>query len=302
MCQPLPLNSAAWCDGFYENPELSTCWHLGGLCKKSESSRRQPALFWVSMTSCCLMLWPNTSSGCFWRRETNPQWKKYGSLLFGCCFCCFLIISGGPQQLSVTCVSQTFVPISTYHQTSVIYCYGFAHEMKLHWAVVSVLHSWLDLSLALLLPQKKLVWVLSGPCILFLLMKGFLSLVLTRGCIVLPLDLFLSHHSRVGRVSGRLWGFICGWVSQHGWALAVQTNTHDLGDMLVESWDFGKSHYKINTRDGNLFLQDLKNNLCYWHAFIWSVLKSVYINYSIKLEYKFYTVFYFIFHMILLYC
>lgn len=33
--------------------------------------------------------------------------------------------------------------ISTYyHQTSVIYFYGFTSEMKLNWAVLSVIHSW----------------------------------------------------------------------------------------------------------------------------------------------------------------
>ena len=39
----------------------------------------------------------------------------------------------------------------------------------------------------------------------------------------------------------------------------MQINTHDSGDMLVESWDFGGNfRHKINTRDGNLFLRDLK--------------------------------------------
>lgn len=175
-----------------------------------------------SVTSCCLMLWPNMPSGSSWRRENQSSMEAMGSVLFGCCFCCFLTISWGSQHLSVTCVSLTFVPISTYyHQTSVIYFYGFVHEMKLNWAVVSLIHYWTWPFSVLSLQQKELVWMLSGPCILLLLMKGLVSLVSWPRCIVLPLDLFFFLIIAVTSFLEVSEDTFCRWVNQHGWTLAV---------------------------------------------------------------------------------
>lgn len=144
-----PIELCCFVIWFLWKLESFTCWYYRrysvqkiGVLSLTATSPLLECL-WPLAAWC---FWPVTSSGSFWRRENQSSMENMGVSPLGCCFCCFLIISGGSQQLSVTCVSQTFVPISTYHQTSVIYCYGFAHEMKLHWAVVSVLHSWLDLS------------------------------------------------------------------------------------------------------------------------------------------------------------
>lgn len=227
MCQPFPLNSVALWFDFYENWSHSPADSIGGiLCKKSESSRwRQPALFW----SVYDLLLPDALTQYFLRKFLKKRRPilngKYGVSPLWLLFLLFLDISGGSQQLSVTCVSQTFVPFSTYLQTSVIYCCGFAHEMKLHWAVVSVLQSWTWPFSALSLPQKKLVWVLSGPCILLLLMKGFLSLASwPRGVLYCLLTFLLSHHSR-DEFLGRFWGFILR-MSQSAWLSSGSTDQH----------------------------------------------------------------------------
>ena len=170
-----------------------------------------------SVTSCCLMLWPNMPSGSSWRRENQSSMEAMGSVLFGCCFCCFLTISWGSQHLSVTCVSLTFVPISTYyHQTSVIYFYGFVHEMKLNWAVVSS-HSLLDLTFLGIVPAAEgtcvdAKWpmhtfvVNEGPCFIGELNKVYRTA---------PWPFFLSHHSR-DQFLGSFWGYIL-QMSQSAW-------------------------------------------------------------------------------------
>ena len=223
-----PIELRCFVIWFLWKPESFTCWY----CRRYSVQKIGVPLLTAtsplleSLTSCCLMLWPNTSSGSFWRRENQSSMENMGSLLVGCCFCCFLTISWGSQQLSVTCVSQTVVPVSTYHhQTSVIYFYGFAHGMKLHWAVASGTHSGTQPFSALSLPQKELVWVLSGPCILLLLMKGLLSLASwPRGVSYCFLTFFLSHPSRDQFLQGS-WGFIL-QMGQSAWLSPGSADQH----------------------------------------------------------------------------
>lgn len=97
-----------------------------------------------------------------------------------------------------------------------------AHEMKLHWAVVSVLHSWLTPALSL--PQKKLVWVQSGPCIFLLLMKALLSLASWPGVYCTASWSFFFHHSR-DEFSWKIMRFILR-MSQSAWLSPGCTDQH----------------------------------------------------------------------------